>query len=1252
MASALSAGASAAIKYSIAILGRAPTDAELSSFAAAYKGASATASEDAVASAVAASTAGTTALKPGVFSATKQAQVILGNHGVTNDAVVAYVASMIDGTNADAGKVALPLGTVARVVANFFSSWTSTPSNPYNDVFMAGSTALKTASTAAESAILNPTPVVPPVSTATYTLTGPASVDEGKSAIVTLATKNVAAGSSVGYVISGVDATDVNSLVGSATVGVDGNAYIQIDAKADETTEGVETLTITAAGASASIKINDTSVLTPKALKYTTGVDDLTGGAADDSVSAIYSGTAGASTIAAGDAFNGGAGADTLSITMDSALGADTTLTPNVTSVETIVVKNLDADDHNLDLVQATGVTAVKTVGSVTGGRLDVVNAPLAVTYAVEATPISTNASAGITVSFNAIDIVGKADVANFSVKNAGSKVGVAASNPALLDIVNTTGVESMAVATTGTNYIAVSGGGTATKTLTITGDGVNEISISSDFNATLTTDASAATGAQTFAFAATVTSSDVIKGGASTSDVLSITQGTATGVTVSGVETLMLGQGSTAGSTLDFLADPTFKTVDVRESTNDLYLAGLKTGFTLAFTGADVTPGSPTLGLGNASNDTTFGLIQLNTAMAGTNDTLAVTLGNQGVAAASGYTASVKATGIENVTLTQSDINSNATTTFTYSGPGVKTLTASSSGNVAITLDARASSAPNSTATTASTDSGNLVTSVDLSTVAGTGALSFGQSKGVFAAAATFKTAQGGTTQTFGEESATDVITITGNKGVDSITTGSIGTFIAKLADGNDVFGAAAIGTAGNGTVNVDGEGGNDSITGGVNADTLAGGDGADTITGGRGADIIDGGSSSDVYIYSNGTASTTGTNQVSTLNFFGLGSGEYINVTINGVTYSTVWNGNAATTMSDFVSQHAGNIKAATGGANGIVVTAPGGNAVDLSFAAVGTYTDTNGVRSATGFSFTAPTGTVTAALNSGAKGGDVVANAIASWTVTPDGTFNASGDTFMLTVPTTTPTTATITFDTDVGQSLSNFTAANASVGGLAVINNGTTLTLVQTSSAPTASTTVLTPTSAAGAQTTSAAAIGAITNLTALTTNTGLGGTATGASAVAATSAALPSASHSSYLQTGSGTSVVITNAIDQLTYVTGDVIDLGSTAITVTSVAAAAGVSPAISSTGIVSFNAVPATLAVALDQVAAGIHASGTGTAAGEAAVFNFGGKTYLYISDAEQGHSAADVVIELVGVSTLTTGITLTSGGDIGGIG
>jgi len=104
------------------------------------------------------------------------------------------------------------------------------------------------------------------VSTATYTLTGPASVDEGKSAIVTLATKNVAAGSSVGYVISGVDATDVNSLVGSATVGVDGNAYIQIDAKADETTEGVETLTITAAGASASIKINDTSVLTPKGL--------------------------------------------------------------------------------------------------------------------------------------------------------------------------------------------------------------------------------------------------------------------------------------------------------------------------------------------------------------------------------------------------------------------------------------------------------------------------------------------------------------------------------------------------------------------------------------------------------------------------------------------------------------------------------------------------------------------------------------------------------------------------------------------------------------------------------------------------------------------------------------------------------------------------------------------------------------------------------------------------------------------------
>jgi len=433
MASALSAGASAAIKYSIAILGRAPTEAELNSFAAAYKGASATASEDAVAAAVVASTAGASALRPGVFSATKQAQVILGNHGVTNDAVVAYVASMIDGTNADAGKVALPLGTVARVVANFFSSWTSTPSNPYNDVFMAGSTALKTASTAAESAILNPVPPTPV--TPSYALSAVASVDEGKSTVVTLTTKNVASGDVVNYLISGVDAADVNSLTGSAIVGSDGKAYITIAATADATTEGAETMTVTAGGATASIVINDKSLTpppTPKSLVLTSGVDTtLVGGDADDTYSTTTA------NLNAGDILTGGAGTDTLAIT--SAVATATTVGGSVSGsgIEVVRVTSTGTATTTVDLTTIGGSTVENSASVATGG---VLFSGLSAIPAVKVTAANGNTD----VTFvNSNVTAGAADSATVTLNGVGTSTGSNAT-------VTIGGIETMNVVTSG----------------------------------------------------------------------------------------------------------------------------------------------------------------------------------------------------------------------------------------------------------------------------------------------------------------------------------------------------------------------------------------------------------------------------------------------------------------------------------------------------------------------------------------------------------------------------------------------------------------------------------------------------------------------------------------------------------------------------------------------------------------------------------------------------------------------------------
>lgn len=131
--------------------------------------------------------------------------------------------------------------------------------------------------------------------------------------------------------------------------------------------------------------------------------------------------------------------------------------------------------------------------------------------------------------------------------------------------------------------------------------------------------------------------------------------------------------------------------------------------------------------------------------------------------------------------------------------------------------------------------------------------------------------------------------------------------------------------------------------------------------------------------------------------------------------------------------------------------------------------------------------------------------------------------------------------------------------------------------------------------------------------------------------------------------------VVTSTVDLVTFGASDILKF-STAVTVT--AQAAGTNSdglaVISSTGIVTFDdGPPATLKSALDQIAAAVNASGAATAAGEAALFTFGGKTYLFVSDAANGLTLGDAIVELVGVSTtLTSGITLSATGDIIGVG
>jgi len=105
-------------------------------------------------------------------------------------------------------------------------------------------------------------PVPTPVLNPSYSLSAFASsVNEGSTASFTLSTSNVAAGTALSHVISGVQAADIvgGQLNGSVNVGSNGQATISIPIAADNLTEGTETMTVTVQGQSASVSILDTS---------------------------------------------------------------------------------------------------------------------------------------------------------------------------------------------------------------------------------------------------------------------------------------------------------------------------------------------------------------------------------------------------------------------------------------------------------------------------------------------------------------------------------------------------------------------------------------------------------------------------------------------------------------------------------------------------------------------------------------------------------------------------------------------------------------------------------------------------------------------------------------------------------------------------------------------------------------------------------------------------------------------------------
>jgi len=747
MASALTPGASAAIKYSIAILGRGPSEAELAAFSAAYAGPSTIDSEDAVALAVVNSKAGIEALRPGIFSATQQARVILLNHGVTDSNAIAFVAGYIDGT---AG-AKLPLNVVVRAVVNLVSTWTSTPANAYNDVLMSAKSTLSSAVTTTETNVISGKFGIS--TEPTYTLTADSSVDEGKSFIATLVTKNVASGSVVNYIISGVDATDVSQLTGSATVGSDGKAYIQVSALADGLTEGEETMTIAVGTARTTVKINDKSISPPVNKDLTTGIDTtIVGGALDD----VFKATS--AQLNAGDVLSGGDGADRLEIVSASATATPVAVGTGVTStgIETISITASPAGaGFTLDATGFTGVTKVVNTGS----TADVSVVGLRAIPSVEVSGTSTNTTLGFssaTVTAGAADEIsiavnGAATVAPATITANGIEtLKVATTGSATGSSANTLSIASNAATTLNVTgsvaaWLAVNlAGATASTVGTVTSDdGAHDIAITADATDKLSVSLGAGNDALRIA---NIAATHTLAGGAGTDTlVTSAAITTVTGANISEFEAVEIRGGVSVA--LPLTANPV-AALTIRDAAGGT-LTGLASG------------GTVTLSTGGNATVT-------NTAWtAGTTDSLVVNVGSATASAAMAAATLVTAAGIESATINNLALPNNASarsvgvasatlTKMVVTGGAATTVTG---GGVALTeIDASAVQEAVTFAATVSTTAG-----LKLSGGAGADAITGGNFADVLVGGAGNDTITGGT----------GVDTLTGGEGADTFVFG-----------------------------------------------------------------------------------------------------------------------------------------------------------------------------------------------------------------------------------------------------------------------------------------------------------------------------------------------------------------------------------------------------------------------------------------------------------------------------------------------
>ena len=670
-----------------------------------------------------------------------------------------------------------------------------------------------------------PAPVAP---VATYTLTAnAAAVNEGESAVFTLDTANVASGSELSYSVSGVNGSDISgSTVGTTKVGADGKALIGVTTVADTTTEGAETLTVSVAGQSASVTVNDTSLTAPPAAQsfaLTTGIDNMSGGGGGDT----FSGTN--ATLTTGDILNGGEGSDTLSIAASLA-GAAAVSGFSTTSIENISVNLIDG---NAAAAHALTVNMVDTAaGTVTlsGTSATTQNDNLVMNNVDSGTQLTLQGTTNIaaTVNYDAAYLAGTGDTATLTLS------GVTATVAADSDITYGAGIEALTINSIGssTNKIgqAVWGGAT----LNISGSA--NLNLQDALPTTVqTVDATGYTGKLTVSVGNSDDKTNV--GGVDIIDQTIVGgDGDDTITTAGDAAVEMSVSGGAGNDTITIQALPTVANA-------------LGTLVADVIDGGD---GTDTLAMDNTLA-VTFNLAQsVNKATTSNFETLSVSDAIAGV-----VTPAFIQDGLSDVSL---GTGSNGGTiaypaganTLKMAGISVGALTATDTGTA--TTDSLSITHTDATASADVFAGQNIV-------IAGLETLNIDV------------TALGTATQDFGaitmtaDTGGTDTVNFSGGE---AVTVGAItaevinASGLAAAATGTTFsMGSAAVGVTtitgspgadtllGDTKTTINGGAGNDNITGGSGNDTLNGDAGNDTITTAAGNDVVDGGAGNDSFVF-----------------------------------------------------------------------------------------------------------------------------------------------------------------------------------------------------------------------------------------------------------------------------------------------------------------------------------------------------------------------------------------------------------------